>query len=484
MNQEPDIIRPDQPSSALSEADIKRAALVLLRTHYRFRVKADNPELSTDLRGSGGIVADGAYSFQKEDKTRFWATLEATSLETKGEVSYRLQRHLLLWDGITVGFLITALAFEGSHIAHYYLVKRAGVVDTVVYLLFSILIFAFLYILIFHFLRRYRYILAVEQFKQYHADEQWIAIGEDVFPNSEDKRLRELRNQCIYNGFGLIVVNRSKKAHFLLTPARRDVFGHRRKAVQFFTENEVIKMLQKGGSTLKSWWKKFGKGLPIEITPLDLNMRSIFFRFNRSVHNQVLLCSFSLLVIAIVFYQELAQRPYRSLSQERYSQEVLARQSLSNREPDYFVIDTLFLRPYNRQVMPYLLLLQTEQALAQQQGKQAKPLMEVVVDAQVIYDCERLYNFRSRKFIIQESVYPDFEQASRRVYFLSAMGFSANSLWMGCFSPRNKQYIVFFDTWYDSEKEAKEKAIFFDKLLKEKNLSSNLAIKTLMPNQR
>ncbi len=484
MEQEPDIISTDQPSSTLSEEDIKCAALVLLRTYYRFRVKAGNPELITDLRGSGGIVADGAYSFQKEDKTRFWATLEATSFETSGEVFYRLQRHLLVWDSITVGFLITALGFGSSHIAHFYLVKRVGVLDTVVYLLFSILILAFLYILIFHFLRRYRYILAVEQFKQYHADEQWIAIGEDVFPNSDDKRLKELRNQCIYNGFGLIVVNLSKKAHVVLTPARRDVFRHRRKAIQFITENEVIKILQKGGTTLKFWWKKFGKGLPIEITPLDLNMRRIFFRFNRSVHNQVLLCSFSLIVIAIVFYQELAQRPYRSISQARYSQEVLARQSLSNREPDYFLIDTLFLQPYNRQVMPYLLLLQTEQALAQKGFNQAEVLMEVVADARMIYDCEQLYNFQTRKFIIQESAYTDFEQASQRISFLASMGFAANSLWMGCFSQRNKQYIVFFDVLYNSEKEAKEKAIFFDKLLKENNLKSDLVIKTLMPNRR
>ena len=51
---------------------------------------------------------------------------------------------------------------------------------------------------------RYRYIYAVEQFKKYHADEQWVAIGEDVFENPNDKYLKELKKQCVYNGFGLI----------------------------------------------------------------------------------------------------------------------------------------------------------------------------------------------------------------------------------------------------------------------------------------
>ena len=51
---------------------------------------------------------------------------------------------------------------------------------------------------------RYRSIFAIEQFKQYYADEQWVAIGKDTFSEEEDHFFQELKKQCVYNGFGLL----------------------------------------------------------------------------------------------------------------------------------------------------------------------------------------------------------------------------------------------------------------------------------------
>ena len=73
----------------LTEKDVQKVGLSALRSYYRFRVKAGAPELISDVRGAGGIIADVQYSFPEEDGARFMATLEATAADSKEEVYYR-----------------------------------------------------------------------------------------------------------------------------------------------------------------------------------------------------------------------------------------------------------------------------------------------------------------------------------------------------------------------------------------------------------
>ncbi|MDO8367853.1 MAG: hypothetical protein Q7T20_13715, partial [Saprospiraceae bacterium] len=81
----------------------------------------------------------------------------------------------------------------------------------------------------------YRYIFAIQQFKQYFADEQWVAIAEDVFPSPIDPYLLELRNQCVYNGIGLAIVPLEGMVRKVIDPSRLGIFGKDRKMTQWVT---------------------------------------------------------------------------------------------------------------------------------------------------------------------------------------------------------------------------------------------------------
>lgn len=468
----------------MTEQEVNKAALGALRYYYRLRIKKDSPVLTSDVRGAGGIIADGSYSFEKDDGERFLATIEATSLDKKDEVYYRIHRWLLLWDSFAVSSMLTALLFTISFIQGVVLVRDFGIWQTICVLIMAFLLLTLLYLIAFRkLLRRYRYIYAVEQFKNYHADEQWIAISEEVFPGNRDKRFLELRDQCIYNGFGLILVDNEKRANPIITPARRELFESRRQVVQFFTPNQINRILKRT-SNITEWWKKWSKGLPIQF---NLKDPRYFFRFRRPVYNQMIICGIAWVIIAAVFFREWQERPIRYISQQTYNQEAKARQKQGDPEPNRPIIlaaDSIFIRPFDNTVIPYLLLLQTQSANSATTSTASggnEFLTGILNDVLVVYDCERLYNFNTPKLMLQEAVYPDFETASRRMSQLLAAGLQTNMLWLGCFAENDERYVVYFDLLMDKRDDAEKLYDTYDKTLKEKNLNATVSIKTLVP---
>jgi len=470
----------------MTEKEVNTAALGALRSHYRFRVKKDSPELSSDVRGAGGIVADGLYAFEKDDGGRFLATVEATSLDKRDEVYYRVHRWLLFWDATATSSLLTAVVFTLSFIQGRYLVLELGIGLTILVLLFAFLAGILLSMLVLGVLlrlRRYRYIYAIEQFKRYHADEQWVAISETVFPDLNSKYFLELRDQCIYNGFGMILVRKEQKPYLIITPARREVFERSRQVVQFFSQKQINRLLQQTAN-VQEWWKKWSKGLPLQLNLADPRQ---FFRFRRPVNNQLIVVGIAWAVIAAVFYREWQQRPIRYVSQDRYANEVIKRQNQGDPEPNRPILlaeDSLHVRPFNDQVMPYLLVLQTERvspATASVATGGNDILIGMFDDALIVYDCERLYNFTTRKFMLQEAVFPDFESASRRMSELLAAGMQANVLWLGCFSDSDKRYVVYFDFLMNDQTEAMETADVYAEQLRQRGMNAQITVRRLVP---
>ncbi|MCC6726298.1 MAG: hypothetical protein IT258_17455, partial [Saprospiraceae bacterium] len=221
----------------LTENIIKKVALRFFRHYYKFRLRFEDQPVTAkyDLEGVGGIVADGYYSFKKPDGKLFTATFEATSRESKDEVVYKPDQRVLLWDGLAVmSIVMVSLAF-------YNLRSPIHALDNTRFgeraiLLFLIGLFVWmLFVLIARNFRRYRYIYAVEQFKKYFADEQWIALATDVFENKEDKYLAELKSQCVHNGIGLLTIDRNLDPKILITPSRHDIFAGKRQVVDFMS---------------------------------------------------------------------------------------------------------------------------------------------------------------------------------------------------------------------------------------------------------
>lgn len=461
------------------EADVKKVALSAMRSYYRFRVKAGTPELSSDVKGAGGIIADGYYSFPQEDGKWFVSTFEATGIDSKDEVYYKRQTELLTWDSIAFSGFITTVLFSITHILRFDWVIQFEVMGTIFYLILALGGFFLFYFFSFGRLRRYRYIYAIEQFKQYHADEQWVAISEDVFPDAETQAFQELRKQCIRYGIGLIVVDNYRKARMVATPARHEVFEHHRQEIRFFSKKQ-LERLKRGSDLLKAQWKKITTALPDQIRSYDPRY---LFRFKRSYQNQGVVIGISILTLGSILFREIQQLPERYLGQRAYAREVIAAEKSYGPESSLSIepFDTIYIRPYDTTGMPYLAFLESERMRVQRLDQwNSGLLVGMFGNALITYDCERLYNLRAPKYIVQEGIYPDFETASARMSQLVKKGLEINCLWLGCFNKStDSNYALYFGLLQDTRLEAQKLAKNYTQRLKSAQINTNITIRML-----
>jgi len=285
----------------LSEDIIKKAGIRFLKDHYKFRPRTGNTVTSFDQETKDGIITDGLFTFITEDGTPFLATLEATSHESKEEVLFSRQKTLLDLDSAICAAFLAVLFFSLSHHYDWITVNKDGW-GMIMICLLGILSSGYLiskYLI--KGLQRYRYIYAIEQFKKYHADEQWIAIADDVFEEKTANHLKELKRQCVRNGFGLISVNLEEEAHILITPSRQEVFGKARASKNFQNRDEYLQHSKT--ERMKSMWNKTISKVSGKRTD------SSVFRYQRSFKSQILLGLVAFMVLAGIFYKEAQEAP-------------------------------------------------------------------------------------------------------------------------------------------------------------------------------
>jgi hypothetical protein len=237
---------PGRPG-VLSEDAIKKAFIPYLKSFYKYRYEFQPETLETALDNvsESGLVADGMLRFRKTDGAYFTCTYEATSLEKSGEVKYVLNVVYFLWDCLAFGMLLAAVVY-----AWFYAVRLPWLAGLQapgnIGLLLGMSGMGFLaWYFTMQKWRKYRYIYAIEQFKHYFADEQWIAIGADVFIAPHDPYMEELKRQCVYNGFGLAVVNWDGAVRTLSTPSRLGIFGKDRRMVHWVTRSDWYQIMSK-----------------------------------------------------------------------------------------------------------------------------------------------------------------------------------------------------------------------------------------------
>lgn len=242
------------PASFISEDAIKKAFLPFLKHFYKYRYEFQPDTITTELDNvsTEGWVADGMVRFKKENGALFTCTYEATSLDKAGEVKFTQNVPYFLWDCAAFGGIAAAIFYGVSYVLRFkWLVNlhwngNAG-------LLIGMGVIGFLgWFFIMRDWKKYRYIYAIEQFKRYFADEQWVALGEDVFPVPHDPYLLELKDQCIYNGFGLALVGRDGQVRPLATPSRIGIYGKDRKMTQWVTRTVFYQTMSKNFQTLAS----------------------------------------------------------------------------------------------------------------------------------------------------------------------------------------------------------------------------------------
>lgn len=240
------------PAGSLTEDEVKRRFMPFLRDFYKNRYEPMPNSVSVELDNvsSEGWVADGKITFRKSDGSPFICTFEASSRDKVDEVKYQLNFRYFLWDCTAFGLVCAAIGYVFFYETNFLWLLELKATGNIGLLLGIGIIGFFSWYFVMQGWRKYRYIFAIQQFKQYFADEQWVALAEDVFPSPNDPYLLELRNQCVYNGIGLAIVPLEGPIRKLIDPSRLGIFGKDRKMTQWLTRAEWYQSLSQNVGTM------------------------------------------------------------------------------------------------------------------------------------------------------------------------------------------------------------------------------------------
>lgn len=248
----------------LSEDDIKKSFLPFLKQFYRYRYEYRPESVQTELDNvsDGGLIADGMLSFRKDDGSLFVCTYEATSADKSEEVKFSLNVSYFTWDCLAFGAVTAAVCYAAAFVLRLSWLVSLQWTGNMGFVLGMGLIGFFFWYFTMRNWRKYRYIYAVEQFKQYFAHEQWIALAEDVFPAPTDPYLQELKQQCVYNGFGLALVPDAGEVRVLATPSRLGIYGKDRQMVHWVTRMQWYQAMSQNVAVVS----RFRPAVPNELT--------------------------------------------------------------------------------------------------------------------------------------------------------------------------------------------------------------------------
>lgn len=457
----------------LTEDSIRHVALRFLKTYYRYRPRQGETTAGKNLTTKSGLIVDGYLSFQTDEDLPFLATLEASSYSKRGEVKYTKQTKILFWDALAFGSLAGLLLFSYGYAYNHFTINQIGIFGSFGILFGTmLLVFAIVHLVAKGF-SRYRYIYAVEQFKRYSADEQWVAIGEDVFPATAAKHMTELKNQCVYNGFGLVMVSKDFEPTLMITPARKAVITGRKKIFKILSNNRLREKIRT--SPLEKIWTKF-KGNFGKVRSKSPIRSADLKRYQRQFWKQaaVVLICFGLL--GGIMYRELEEADIVHVDDKIYQDEMAQLAINSSPETDAYLIDTAALRqPTQTEKDLYsqeLADLKKEEFIEKGGGTETVdfqanrlPKGDVLKTEEVMvyhrgefiyYDCTRFFGFSGQKYVVTDGIYGNLEVAKKRIQELAKIGINSNAFWVGCFD-KAQGYVVYYDQIYN-ERSTSERA--------------------------
>lgn len=200
----------------LQEGYIKKKALQFLHQEYYRRCPA-NGIIYKELEAytTEGKRADGLIVFQQKGPNPFVASLEAKSANTLRSLVEQMDMSRLIDEGLKVA--VCSFAFI------WWLAWMAGIRQVLDPILALLMGACWIYIVKGYIsavqplaLRRHARIGALDQLKQYPADERWLAIGIDSLTQSD--QFRRLLRHCRSASIGLLVVSTEGKVEVRLHP--------------------------------------------------------------------------------------------------------------------------------------------------------------------------------------------------------------------------------------------------------------------------
>ncbi len=494
----------------LSEDNIKHCTLGFLKSYYKNNSSRGfgHTEARLDMVSEDGIIADGYLKFYiKEEDTElkeedlleedatspqkkgipFTATFEATSQETAEEIQYKVQNTLLILDAFTVACMVAAGSYGYNYLNDQYTLNELGGLKFWGGF-FSVLMTTLLgYVLVCKYSNfpRYRYIFALAQFDKYRVDEQWVSYGEDVFENSTNRYLVELKKQCAKKGIGLIMVNHQLQPSLIMTPAREPV-GKKGRIKQFFDSSTSFTRRRFSWLRLPSFIKKrfpsFSK--PKAIPAMNTGD---YLRFSKSYWKQGLLILFSALVLGEIYIEELKNPNIVYIEEGEYEKKILEQTKNNKPEPSVTFIDLetgnrkKIIAPKAYEPLPKntnkidkrirpTTTIPSKNISATEAYKKAL-IVAISDNTFETYSCKRLTRIKEA-YLIQVGTAIDYTSAMQKVKATNAKGIKVNAMNMICFSPKNRNYVIYLDDIYTSKEEAKARASEYHKLRVAKGFQS------------
>ncbi|MFN8301269.1 MAG: hypothetical protein U0U46_02160 [Saprospiraceae bacterium] len=521
------------PASFISEDAIKKAFLPFLKHFYKYRYEFQPDTITTELDNvsTEGWVADGMVRFKKENGALFTCTYEATSLDKAGEVKFTQNVPYFLWDCAAFGAVAAAIFYGISYVLRFkWLVNlhwngNAG-------LLLGIGLIGFLgWFFTMRNWKKYRYIYAIEQFKRYFADEQWVALGEDVFPVPHDPYLLELKDQCIYNGFGLALVGRDGQVRSLATPSRLGIYGKDRKMTQWVTRTVFYQTMSKNFQTLagnrpkppaemRVLWNKIWR--PVQRLVIDPVRQQIwrvagspaektseaFNRFMRANPVQKWILAIALAIICTLSYRVLSFReearfgdikdyrsdrlvgnpedeayslgehdepvPYVSIDRSGIPKQnpvpVTSPQRTTSAPDDEEAVQTINLTVEEEEESPKQQALSSQGTVKQKTAAPKSAASAPKTAAQAAPAAKDPCAALRKGWFVQDNVFSSESFAGERLTALRKAGITCASAPRNCVEKGKNGYLVYLGAPQSSESTARQKADSYEKILKKAGL--------------
>ncbi len=486
----------------LTEENIKHSTLSFLKTYYKNNSSRGFGETiaTLNMEAGNGIIADGYIKFsvdedpiselsgreaeeallaEQKDKPRkqstFLATFEATSQATAPEIQYSVQNKLLFVDALAIASMVAAASYGYNYMNDQYTVNQLGTFKFFAGFIGVLIASLIAYMLLFRKFSRYHHIHALAQFKRYHADEQWVSYGEDVFANPNNKYLVELKKQCIRHGFGLISVDQNLQPSLVMTPAR-DMKKNNHSKIQKFKANKL-----KDNKAFK--WAD-GIKIPNLKSPIEA---SDYTRFTKSYWKQAAVIAAMGIVIGDIYYEEQKNPNIIFADEKAYQKELEEKAKNIKKEPDDYLVEneegdlvlyselkkepqeTKAIIPEKKRKTP------TPIKTRPKTSKQDALIIATGMDEYVSYDCRRLAAVKGTNYLVQIATANSSTDAIKKVKSFNENGFRANAVWLGCFLNK-KNYVVYLDDIYNNKNAATLRLEKYQKLLIAKNQNTKTAV--------
>jgi hypothetical protein len=439
----------------ISDKELAKMTLGFLKSYYKYRERDGDTQVRLDVKSESGIIADGYLTFplDKKENKNFVATLEATDYWHREELRYHHTRDLLMVDAVTSAFILAVIFLGYFYFKGIISIFHLGLWSSIFTLFIAVALTAGIMLAFLWPNPRYRYIYAIEQFKKYYVDDQWIGFTFDVFPNYQDKYYLELRRQCIRYGIGLIEIDSRKKVKILLAPARQDAIENNRNLIEFKRITALSKTIQQSVSVLPFPIRRNGKGF--------FAWQADLLRFQRTYNNQIAIISTCLLLIGALIFTELQKAPINYVDEAEYVKKQSNLMQQLEKEQSiglyYFKIDSgVFVRETEHYMSPYIVYDVEQEPIVLAPVEQSM----VATFSGGIFEnipCEQYSRLSEGRYIIFFTSYYKLDEAKKNAITLREANIPANVAWAECFFEDRPFYLVFYDNFFVSPERAEER---------------------------